>query len=124
MATAPQQGRAARRIGAEWEPSAITFLVFEDNGGEYRWTILDGHGESLAQSGTFESYEAAQHAAGVVRDGVASARFQPRSSDDLPAELVARREAARERYDSDPDRWLEERGSVDSEGMSTWPAER
>ena len=36
--------RAAQRAVGRSESAAITFLVFEDNGGDYCWTILDGDG--------------------------------------------------------------------------------
>jgi hypothetical protein len=70
MATATQKERTARQVArrAKAASAAVTFLVVEDNGGDYRWMIVDGHGESLAQSGTFATYDAANNAASVVRD--------------------------------------------------------
>jgi uncharacterized protein YegP (UPF0339 family) len=71
MATATQKERTARQVArrAKAASAAVTFLVVEDNGGSYRWTIVDGHGESLAQSsGTFATHDAANNAANVVRD--------------------------------------------------------
>jgi uncharacterized protein YegP (UPF0339 family) len=33
----------------------MKFLVSEDNGGDYRWTLVVAGGEHLAQSGRFSS---------------------------------------------------------------------
>ena len=75
MATATQKERAARQVARRAKASAVlTFAVFEDNGGDYRWTILDGSGESLAQSGPFASYGDASTAARVVHDRAGTAR--------------------------------------------------
>jgi hypothetical protein len=38
--------QAAQRAVGRSESAAIRFLVFEDNGGDYCWTILDGDGMS------------------------------------------------------------------------------
>jgi hypothetical protein len=35
----------------------MKFVVFEDNGGSYHWTIVADSGESLVQSASFASYE-------------------------------------------------------------------
>lgn len=76
MATATQKERAARQVARRAKAAAVlTFVVFEDNGGDYRWTILDGAGERLAQSRTFASYDDAREAAAVVRDRARGARF-------------------------------------------------
>jgi uncharacterized protein YegP (UPF0339 family) len=83
MATATRKGPGAEprahRDGAVSEAAALKFLVFEDNSGDYRWTILDSAGESLAQSGGFASYDDAHEAADVVRDGARSAQFEARA---------------------------------------------
>ncbi|HEV3055586.1 MAG TPA: hypothetical protein VGX45_13080 [Solirubrobacteraceae bacterium] len=79
MATATKKNqarRAVRRAAAGSKSAAIEFLVFEDNGSDYYWTILGNSGESLAQSVPFATYEAAADAARVVRDGAGSAQFQ------------------------------------------------
>jgi hypothetical protein len=59
VATATTNGRPARRAvhrsSAASEPAGIEFLVFEDNGRGYHWTIVDGAGESPVQSGSFAS---------------------------------------------------------------------
>jgi len=128
MATATERARAARQVGrraeAASESEAITFLVFQDNGGNYRWSIVDSRGESLAQSGTFATYDAAHTAAGVVRDAAGSSRFEHRPAADRPVDLLARREAIRAHDASDAERWLDEGGSFNSEAVRQWPAER
>jgi uncharacterized protein YegP (UPF0339 family) len=129
MATAAKKTRAARQVArraiAVSESAGITFLVYEDNAGDYRWMILGSRGdESLAQSGTFATYEDAAHAARVVRDGAGSARFEPRAASDRPVDLVARRKAAVAGDDSDAERWLDEGGSFSSEAVTQWPAGR
>jgi uncharacterized protein YegP (UPF0339 family) len=72
MATAtkksPAARRAAPRASAVSAPARLEFLVFEDNAGDYRWTILGNGGKSLAQSGTFATYADAEQAAHAVRD--------------------------------------------------------
>lgn len=79
MATATKKNQAgrqvARRAAAASESAAIEFLVFEDNGGDHYWAILDSSGESLARSVPFATYEAAAHGARVVRDGAGSAQW-------------------------------------------------
>ncbi len=83
MATATQKERTARQVArrAKAAAAAVTFLVVEDNGGNYRWTIVDGHGESLAESGIFATHDAANAAASVVRDAAnpSSAKTKDRS---------------------------------------------
>jgi uncharacterized protein YegP (UPF0339 family) len=105
MATATHKERAARQVARRAKAAAVlTFAVFEDNGGDYRWTILDNRGESLAQSGTFASYDAARVAVGVVRDGAGAARVgRPPGAD--PA---ARGAAGSVLDDADAERWLDE----------------
>jgi uncharacterized protein YegP (UPF0339 family) len=126
MATATKKTRAARQVArrayAVSESEAIKFLVFEDNGGGYHWTIIGSDGESLAQSGTLATYDQAAQAARVVRDGAGSARFDRRAGSDPPVDLMARREAAIARDDSDAERWLDEGGSFSSEAVAKWPA--
>jgi hypothetical protein len=53
MATAIKKSRAAdqlaRRAHNVPAPQSMEFLVFEDNGGAYRWRIVGGDGATLAQ---------------------------------------------------------------------------
>ena len=82
MATATRNGPGAETLalggGAGSGPAALKFVVYEDNSGDFRWTILDSGGESLALSGGFASYDDARKAADVVRDGARSAQFENR----------------------------------------------
>ena len=94
MGTAPKKSRAARqlaRLEADANvPASMEFLIFEDNGGAYHWRVVAGDGETLAQSGGFASYEGAERAARHVREGAASARFEPRAVNAVPVDLIAR----------------------------------
>ena len=120
MATATQKSRATRqaqrRAAVVAESAAITFLVFEDNGGSYHWTLLGNDGESLAHSRPYATHEEAAHAARVVRDRSGTARLETGRAH-LPTDLVARRSAAAARDDSD-ERWLDEGGSFSSQPVT------
>ena len=59
----------------------MTFRVFEDNGGDFHWTLLDHDGISLGRSESFSSYEHAEDAARVVRAGAGSARLDGHTED-------------------------------------------
>jgi uncharacterized protein YegP (UPF0339 family) len=104
MVTATPQQRTSRQVGRgakdASESVAIAFVVFEDNAGDYRWSIRDSRGESLAQSGTFATYDAAHTAAGAVRDAAGSSRLEPKPADP-PPDVVAGRAATRAHDDSD-----------------------
>jgi hypothetical protein len=82
MATATQKQPVARQVGRETVsepgPGAISFVVFEDNGGDYRWTMVDGDGMHLARSRAFATYDAADTSAGAVRDTAGAGRVEPR----------------------------------------------
>lgn len=122
MATATKKVRAARHLGrratAASEPAAIRFLIFEENGGDYRWTILGRGGEVVAKSEPFSSYDAAEQAARAVRAEAASALLEPRVAAEHPVDLIAHREAASLRDDSEAARWLD----LSSEAVTEWPA--
>lgn len=81
MATATTQARAttgANRgavLGSQLAP--MKFLIVEDNGGAYHWTLVDQEGHSLARSPSFASYEHTEDAARVVLAGAGSARIDP-----------------------------------------------
>ena len=121
MATATQKSRATRqaqrRAALVAESAALTFLVFEDNGGSYHWTLLGTDGESLARSRPYTTHEEAAHAARVVRDRSGTGRLETGRAPDLPTDLVARRSAAAARDDSD-ERWLDEGGSFSSQPVT------
>jgi hypothetical protein len=75
MATATKKERSKRAA----TPASMEFIIVEDNGGEYHWTLLDREGISLGRSPSFASYEHAEDAAGVVRAGAGSARLDGRA---------------------------------------------
>jgi uncharacterized protein YegP (UPF0339 family) len=91
MATATQNGRAptsaSRGTEGASESAPMEFLIAEDNGGKYHWTLLDRAGESLARSPRFVSYEQAENAAGVVLAGAGSARLERRAATDSSVDL-------------------------------------
>ena len=124
MVTATKKSRAAgrrpRRAREVRVPESIEFLIFEDNGGDYHWTIVAADGATLARSEDFASYEDAERAAQHVRDGAASAPFEHRAVSARPVDLTARRSATSDAADAE--RWLDEGGSVSSEAVAKWPA--
>ncbi|TMK99076.1 MAG: hypothetical protein E6G34_06135 [Actinobacteria bacterium] len=126
MATTTQKLEAARPVVRDArvvsESMSLEFLVFEDNDGGYHWAIVGGSGESLAQSGSFGSYEEAAHAGRYARDGAEWARFECRAAEDRVVDVRARRAAARD--DLDAERWLDEGGSFSSEAVTAWRAGR
>jgi uncharacterized protein YegP (UPF0339 family) len=126
MATATKKARAAgplaRRARDVRKSASMEFLIFQDNGGAYHWTIVAGDGATLARSGSFASYDHAEQAAHRVRDGAAAARVEARAGQARPVDLIARRHASSD--DSDAERWLDEGGSFSSEAVARWPAQR
>jgi uncharacterized protein YegP (UPF0339 family) len=96
----------------------MEFLLFEDNGGDYHWTIVGSRGEQLARSGGFATYAEAEQAALLVRGRAGSARLERRVAQNRPVQLVARRAAAVAHDDSDAERWLDEGGSFSSEAVA------
>jgi uncharacterized protein YegP (UPF0339 family) len=120
---AVREARAA--ANAVPEPAPMKFLVFEDNGGGYHWTIVAGDGERLVQSASYASYEDAKQAARVVHAGAGSASIEPLAGNPPPVDLLTRREQRVARDDlEDADRWLDEGGSFSSEAVTRWPAPR
>jgi uncharacterized protein YegP (UPF0339 family) len=82
MATATTHQPVAQRGTRATEAAGFELLIFEDNGGDYRWAIVDAAGESLAQSGVFATYDEAQRGARRVQTWGGSDRAQRRSSTD------------------------------------------
>ena len=109
-------GRRPHRARGVRVPESIEFLIFEDNGGDYHWTIVAADGATLARSGDFASYADAQYAAQHVRNGAASAPLQHRAASAPPVELTAWRSATRDTADAE--RWLDEGGSFSSEAVT------
>ena len=112
--SAMRKSRAASSSLAE--PASMTFLIDEDNGGGYHWTIVADCGETLVRSAGFECYEEAEQAARIVHRGASQAAFEDRTGDRRPIDLSGPRDvqAARDRLDAE--RWLDEGGSF-SEGL-------
>ena len=81
MATATKKARAVtganRGTVVASESVSMEFLIVEDNGGDYHWTLMDRDGNSLARSPSFTSYEDAEDAARVVLAGAGSAAARP-----------------------------------------------
>jgi uncharacterized protein YegP (UPF0339 family) len=81
MATATTQARTGRgRDQRSGEGVPSEFVVFESNSGEYRWEIVSGSGATLAQSLAFTSFEGAEAAAVLVREGAGSTRLDSRGA--------------------------------------------
>jgi uncharacterized protein YegP (UPF0339 family) len=82
MATATKKGGATAGVvsGTVDASVAMEFLIVEDNGGDYHWTLQDRDGTSLARSPSFASYEPAEDAARVVLAGAGSARLDHRGN--------------------------------------------
>jgi peptidoglycan hydrolase-like protein with peptidoglycan-binding domain/uncharacterized protein YegP (UPF0339 family) len=131
-------GRVTRAVGAmrrprvapkplpEPEPASVAFLLYEDNGGGYYWTIVGDDGEVLARSARFASYEEANVAADIVYRGVATASFEDRSRGPAPTDLPASPTAG-DRVEAE--HWLDEGGSVGRQEVTggakarwAWPA--
>ena len=114
--------REARAGSALSEPAPVTFRVFEDNGGSYRWTILAADGAILARSQGFASYDHAEQAARRIRQAATTARFEHHAVEPPPVDPSARRYGASD--GADAERWLDERGSFSDQAMTRWPAGR
>jgi uncharacterized protein YegP (UPF0339 family) len=91
MTTATQKGCAptgpSRGAEGASESGSMEFLIVEDNGGKYHWTLLDREGESLARSPRLVSYEQAENAASIVLAGAGSARLDRRAATDSSVEI-------------------------------------
>jgi uncharacterized protein YegP (UPF0339 family) len=113
MATATKKARIAEHdiAGGTSEAASMQFLIFEDNGGDYGWTLLDPNGQTLARSASFASYDDAEDAARIVLAGAVSAQIEPRPGTDSPVDIVARREAVVARDDA-AERRSDEGGSL------------
>lgn len=125
VATATRKSRAAGQLARRARkgvPESIRFVIFEDNGGGYHWRLVAGDGATLAQSGSFVSYDDAEQAAQRVRSGAASARFSRRGRELGAIDLAARRD--RPRDDLDAERWLDDGGGFTREAVARWPDHR
>jgi uncharacterized protein YegP (UPF0339 family) len=108
MTHSSQLTHALGAMKTEWatrgrsEQASMKFLIFEDNSGDYRWTLVGAGGERLARSARFASYEEATRAARIARAGAASAPIEDQGdqgADGGTANLSARGKVAIERDD-------------------------
>jgi uncharacterized protein YegP (UPF0339 family)/uncharacterized protein YjbJ (UPF0337 family) len=83
-----------RATRARSQQASIKFLIFEDNGGDYCWTLVAASGEPLAQSIRFASHRKATRAARIARAGAASAPIEDHTADTPTADPAARRRIA------------------------------
>ncbi len=121
--TARRKARAA--ASALSKPALMKFLIGEDNGGAYHWTIVASSGETLVRSESFATYDEAIQAARIVHGGAGSAPLDDRGGDASGLSgLVTRRKTAVVRDDLDAERWLDEGGNLSSEAVTRWPAPR
>ncbi len=85
MATATKKGHAVtplRRDGAKAaDRASLEFVISQDNGGQYRWEIVDGGGNAVVHSGGFASSDDAERAAHHVHDSARLAHFARRDPD-------------------------------------------
>ncbi len=120
MVTATQMSRAAgrrpRRALQARVPEPIQFLISEDNGGDYHWTIVAADGATLARSKDFASYADAERAVQHVRDRAAAAPLQHRAASTQLVDLTARRSATTSAADAR--RWLDQGASFNSDAVA------
>jgi uncharacterized protein YegP (UPF0339 family) len=94
MATAAMKARAnTGATGAAVvapESVSMEFLVVEDNGGNYHWTLLDRDGNNLGRSPSYASHEDAEDAALVVLAGAGSARLDRRAATDSSLDIPSK----------------------------------
>jgi uncharacterized protein YegP (UPF0339 family) len=94
MATAAMKVRA--NTGANGgtvvapEPVSMEFLIVEDNGGHFHWTLLGRDGNNLARSPSYASHEDAEDAALVVLAGAGSARLDRRAATDSSLDVPSK----------------------------------
>jgi uncharacterized protein YegP (UPF0339 family) len=103
---------AQATLNALPEDAAVTFLLYQDNGGGYYWTIVDHGGAVIARSAGFESYAEANYAADIVHRAAASATFENRSGTTPPPRPLASAGRAAERDGTEPQPASEQGGSV------------
>ena len=112
-----RSGQARSDLRAE--PASMRFVVREDDGGGYRWTLVAGDGERIAQSSRFSSYQEAARAARIARAGAGAATIEERPADNPPVDLAARRHMVKERDQREARGWLDER--TDENSQETTP---
>jgi uncharacterized protein YegP (UPF0339 family) len=111
------------------EPVTVKFLLYQDNGGGYYWTIVDDGDEVIARSAGFASYPEANYAADMVHRAAANAKFENRSDTSPPPRPLASVERPPREDGADPDPSSNPGGSVSREEVTrraktagAWPA--
>ena len=101
------------------EPTAMTFVIYEDNGGRYHWTLVADGGEIIVRSRGFQSYEQAEDAARIVHRGASRASFEDRTGAPSQVDdLLVRRHSPTARDRLDAERWLDEGGSFSADAVT------
>jgi uncharacterized protein YegP (UPF0339 family) len=94
MATAAlkARGNTGGNGGTVVAPESVSmeFLIVEDNGGHFHWTLLDRDGNNLARSPSHASHEDAEDAALVVLAGAGSARLDRRAATDSSLDIPSK----------------------------------
>ena len=73
--TATPKIAPAKAVRGPAKAKTISFVVAEDNGGNYRWTLINGTGVRLGQSEPFATAAAAHTAATLVQGAAAAAEI-------------------------------------------------
>jgi uncharacterized protein YegP (UPF0339 family) len=86
MATATKKVHVARARSAApiSDRASLSFVISQDNRGDYLWEIVDSGGTALVHSGGFASRDDAERAAHYVHDSARLAHFGPRDPEERP----------------------------------------
>ena len=84
MATATKKVHVAkaRRAAPISDLASLSFVISQDNRGDYLWEIVDSGGKALVHSGGFASRDDAERAAHYVHDSARLAHFGPRDPEE------------------------------------------
>lgn len=111
------------------EPDPVKFLLYQDNGGGYYWTIVDGGGDVLARSVGFASYPEANYTADMVHRAAGTAMFENRTGTSPPGRPLASADGESDGDQADTEPPSESDGSVSREEVTrraratrAWPA--
>jgi uncharacterized protein YegP (UPF0339 family) len=101
-------------------PASMTvkFLLYQDNGGGYYWTIVDDGDEVIARSAGFASYLEANYAADIVHRAAATATFENRSGTVPPPRPLASADRSTQGDGAEPGPSPQPGGSVSREAAS------
>jgi uncharacterized protein YegP (UPF0339 family) len=80
MATATKKpaktGAETPRPTRALKPAGSKFLIYEDNAGQFRWTLVDRGEHMLAESASFGTYAAAEKALAHLRESAGTTELQ------------------------------------------------